>query len=145
MNFRTIAIGVAAASSIAASGFVFSQRSVSNISETHPDLQRLTECALNKTTVDFVVVDGMRTDEEHQKNLTDGVSWIKRSRHQDGMAIDVAAYVDGKITYDHKPYYAIAGAFYMCSEDLDIPIVSGGEWRVKDLMHIELNKVVYPE
>ena len=144
MSFKTKAIGVACASCIAFSGFVFSTRSTDNLLETHPDLQRLAACALRHSPVDFVVVDGGRTAAEHKKNLENGKSWIKRSRHQDGKAIDYAAYLGGKITYDQKPYNQIAGAFYYCSQTLNIPIVWGGEWRAQDLMHIELKKEYYP-
>ena len=52
----------------------------------------------------------------------------------------MAAYKDGQISYDPQLYYGIVGAYYLCSEKLNIPIISGGEWRVKDLMHIELPK-----
>lgn len=144
MSFRTKALGVVCAACIAASGYVFSQRSAGNLAETHPDLQKLAACALPRSPSDFVIVDGLRSAAEHKENLAKGVSWIKRSRHQDGMAIDVAAYVNGKITYDHEPYYGIAGAFYFCGEKLDIPIISGGEWHVQDLMHIELDRRRYP-
>lgn len=101
-------------------------------------MQEVAECALKYTTVDFVVVDGGRSAEEHRNNVAAGRSWIKRSKHQDGLAIDIAAYVNGKITYNPAPYYKIAEAFYYCSDGLKIPITWGGEWRVQDLMHYEL-------
>ena len=144
MSFRTKAIAAACAACVATSGYVFSVRSTNNLAETHPDLPRLAECALNRSPVDFVVIDGGRTAVEHKKNLENGKSWVKRSRHQDGKAIDYAAYVSGAITYDAAPYYQIAGAFYMCSESLKIPIVWGGEWKAQDLMHIELDRRFYP-
>lgn len=144
MSFRVKALGLACAACVAVSGYVFSQRSINNLVEVHNDLQTVAACALNKTTVDFVVVDGGRTAKEHAKNVAAGKSWIKRSRHQDGMAIDVAAYVNGQITYEPEYYYHILGAFYLCSELHDVPIITGGEWRVKDYMHIELDRRVYP-
>lgn len=144
MSFRTKALGVVCAACVATSGYVFSQRSINNLNEVDARLPKLAECALQITSIDFVVVDGMRSAEEHKVNLTNGKSWIKRSRHQDGCAIDVAAYKNGQISYDGELYYSIAGAFYFCSEKYDIPIISGGEWRVKDLMHIELPKGTCP-
>lgn len=39
-----------------------------------------------------MIVDTLRTESEHQANLVNGVSWIKRSLHLDGLAIDVAPY-----------------------------------------------------
>ena len=145
MSFKTKALGSALAVSLGVSGFMFSQRSTENLQDVHRDLRKLTACALDRTTVDFVVVDGRRTMREHLINVSNGRSWVKRSRHVDGLAIDFAAYVGGKITYNSPPYYKISKAFYSCSESLDIPITWGGEWRVRDLMHIELHKSRYKQ
>lgn len=131
-------IGVLCAACVAVSGFIFSQRSMKNLAEVDTRLQEVAHCALQHSSVDFIVVDGGRTEEEHKNNVAAGRSWIRRSKHQDGLAIDVAAYVQGKVTYDHAPYHKIADAFYWCSKELGTPITWGGEWRVKDLMHFEL-------
>jgi peptidoglycan L-alanyl-D-glutamate endopeptidase CwlK len=144
MSIKARIIGATCAVCVVASGYVFSQRSWSNIVETHEDLQLLSKCALQHSPVDFVVIDGLRTEEEHRINVANGRSWIKRSRHQDGMAIDFAAYVNGAITYEPSPYYKIAAAFFYCSEKHNVPIVWGGDWRVKDLMHVELDREYYP-
>lgn len=144
MSFRTRALAAVCAACVASSGFYFSTRSKDNLNEVHPKLQELAKCALNVSPVDFVVVDGLRTEAEHQENLRKGVSWIKRSRHQDGCAIDVAAYHQGQVSYEPDLYYKISGSFYFCSQKMDIPIISGGEWRVKDYMHIELTREVCP-
>lgn len=146
MSFRTKAKGAALTAGVLAglSGYVFSQRSVNNIVETHPHLQELTQCALEKSKVDFVVIDGKRTLQEHLINVKNGRSWTKRSRHVDGLAIDFAAYVNGKITYDPQYYTFVAAAFYHCSDKKGYPIVWGGEWKAQDLMHIELDRGAYP-
>jgi hypothetical protein len=39
---------------------------------------------------DLVIVDTLRTEAEHAANVVTGTSWVKRSKHQDGLAIDVA-------------------------------------------------------
>jgi len=138
MSIRTKALGAVCAVCIGISGYVFSDRSEGNLKEVSPLMQEVAACALQHTLVDFVVVDGGRTAAEHKNNVAAGRSWIGRSKHQDGLAIDIAAYVKGKITYNPAPYYKIAEAFYYCSDGLKIGIVWGGEWRVQDLMHYEL-------
>jgi len=142
-GWQKAVLGTVVTVAVGTSGFVYSLRSLNNVKETQPAMVALTDCALNKSLVDFVVIDGGRSDEEHANNLKKGVSWIKRSKHQDGLAVDVAAYVDGKITYDPHPYSYIAGAFYFCSEKLGIPVTWGGEWKVRDLMHFETVKLEY--
>lgn len=138
MSTRTKVLSGICAGCIAVSGYVFSARSLDNLKEVSPLIQEVAECALKHTTADFVVVDGGRSAEEHRNNVAAGRSWIRRSKHQDGLAIDIAAYSHGKITYNPAPYYKIAEAFYYCSDGLGIPIIWGGEWKVQDLMHFEL-------
>lgn len=138
------ALAAVCATCLAFSGYIYSERSMDNLVETRPELQQVSHCALSRSSVDFVVIDGGRTEQEHKKNVENGKSWVRRSRHQDGLAIDYAALVNGTITYQPEYYYQIAGAFYRCSDDLGIPITWGGEWKAQDLMHIELDRRYYP-
>lgn len=126
-----------ASAAVIASPFVFSQRSLDTLFPTSPRIQAVALCAIERTTVDFVVYHGFRTEEEQRSMIAKGVSWVNRSRHQDGEAIDVMALVNGTGTWDHEPYYEIAKAFYSCGDDLNIPITWGGEWVVKDMVHFE--------
>lgn len=119
-----------------ASGYAFSDRSIDNIKEVHPRLQKVVNCALEHTTHDFVVVDGRRSLEEHKLNVLNGKSWTLRSKHIDGLAVDVAAY-DGGITWQIDPYKEIAASFYYCSEKLKTPIIAGIEWKARDAGHFE--------
>lgn len=139
-KFRYAMLGMGAAASL----FAFSERSRLNLNEVHPDLQAVSECAIKETPVDFAVIDGMRTEEEHLRNVAYGKSWTLRSRHQDGKAIDYAAVIGGKITFIPEYYIPIAAAFNLCSQKLHIPIIWGGEWKQKDYGHIELDRRKYP-
>lgn len=144
MSMKVKALGAVCAACVVASGYVFSQRSILNLREVDQPLQIVAECSIRHTPVDFVVIDGGRTEAEHRINVANGKSWTTRSRHQDGKAIDVAAWVDKRITYAPEPYYQIAQAFYFCSDKHGVPIVWGGEWKAKDLMHFELDRRHYP-
>jgi len=139
-KFRVGILGVGAAASI----FVFSERSRLNLDEVHPDLRAVAECAIRETTVDFAVIDGMRTEEEQRRNVSNGVSWTLRSRHLEGKAIDFAAFVGGKISFNPDYYVPVAQAFNTCSLKLGIPIIWGGAWKVRDWGHIELDRRKYP-
>ena len=46
--------------------FVFSKRSLRNLEGVHPDLVRVVRRALELTEVDFVVVEGIRTEEKQR-------------------------------------------------------------------------------
>ena len=141
MSIRTRAIGTAAVAIAATSGFFFGQRSLVNLAPTNQLLQAVAHCAVQRSTVDFTVYHGLRSDEEQRDMLARGVSWVNRSRHQDGDAIDVMALdKNGKGTWEPAPYYEIAKAFYSCGNEKGIPITWGGEWRVKDLVHFEVKR-----
>ncbi len=133
-----------ASAAIIYSGFALNQRSLDNLAPTSPRIQAVTHCAAGTPIIgpqgqkiSFVVYHGFRTDEEQRSMLAKGVSWVNRSRHQDGQAIDVMAVVDGKSTWDAWPYTEISKVFYACGDKLKTPITWGGEWRVKDLVHFE--------
>jgi peptidoglycan L-alanyl-D-glutamate endopeptidase CwlK len=123
------------------SGFYFSERSLINLQYVNPQMQAVANCAIQRTTVDFVVYHGLRSEAEQRSMIARGVSWVNRSRHQDGDAIDIMALKNGKGTWQAPPYNEIAKAFYSCGEDLGFPVTWGGEWRVKDLVHFELKRV----
>lgn len=126
--------------------FAYSQRSITNLNEVREPLQIVTVCAKMRLEppLGMIIIDGGRTLEEHKINVANGRSWIKRSRHQDGAAIDFAAMVNGKITYDLQYYDPIVKWFKFCSEKHQVPIISGCDWKVKDCAHIELDKRFYP-
>lgn len=42
--------------------------------------------------IPIMIIDTLRTEAEHKINLANGTSQIKRSKHQDGLAIDVCPY-----------------------------------------------------
>lgn len=146
-NFNLKNTGLAAAAVAAvSSGFVFGKRSKDNLYEVCPPLIQVAECAITKTTVDFMIIDGLRSEAEHAENLRKGVTWVKRSLHQDGLAIDFVVWKDGKISWDPSDYFFVKDAFNQCAGELGIPIIWGGDWRVKDYGHIELkNRVCFPE
>lgn len=146
---RQTVLGVTAAVAIV-SPFFFGERSRLNLSEVHPDLRIVAECAIRETPNDFTVIDGMRTEEEQRKNVSNGRSWTLRSRHLEGKAIDFALAIKGKVVmndklYPPEIYYPpIAESFNGCSRKLGIPIIWGGEWKVRDWGHIELDRREYP-
>lgn len=144
MSMKRFTTGVVGAGVIAASGFYFSQRSIDNIVETRPEMQKLVHCTLNHSKVGFVVVDGGRTFEEQIINVRNGKSWTMRSRHMEGAAVDVAAYVGGTVSYSPVYYMQINDAFSYCSQKTKTPYIWGGSWKVKDLMHFELDRKAYP-
>lgn len=121
---------------------MFDARSLAHLRGVHDDLKKLAHLA--REQIAFLVIDGVRTPEEQKSNLKAGRSWTLNSRHLTGHAIDVAALRDGKITWAPDAYPAIADVFFKLSKVHEIPIIWGGNWRVRDYGHFELDKRHYP-
>lgn len=111
------------------SRFRFSKRSNKNLIEVDTLLQMVADKALSLTEVDFGVICGMRTAEEQAELRRIGASQVKRSKHQDGLAIDVAAFVGSQLHWELPFYFKIADAFRLASIELKIPVRWGGAWH----------------
>lgn len=132
-------------SPIGKNNFVFGQRSEQCLQSVHPDLSRLARRALEYSTVDFGITEGLRTRLRQQELVKDGKSTTLNSRHLTGHAIDVAAFIAGKLTWEFRHYVEISRAFKAASAELNIPIVWGGDWKTfKDGVHFELDRRAYP-
>lgn len=125
--------------------FSLSQRSLDNLKGVHADLIAVVQEAIQNTDIDFGVIDGLRTLEEEKEMVAKGASKTLNSRHIGGFAVDLAAYVAGKLTWQPAPYKVIAKAMKMAAKDLNVPIVWGGSWLTfKDYGHFELDRRYYP-
>lgn len=100
---------------------------------------------LVEANIAIMIVDTLRTPEEHQQNLSHGVSWVKQSRHLPNAmgkseAIDICPYAT----------YALHGKDKLAweADDLVWPRIGeigesiglkwGGRWKQRDLGHFEL-------
>lgn len=126
--------------------FSFSQRSLNNLEGVHPDLVRVCHRALELTTVDFGITEGLRSYNRQKELVAAGKSQTMHSRHLSGKAVDYAAFLSGGVTWHESYYHQIAAAFKAAAAELGIPIVWGGDWvSFKDLDHVELERHAYPD
>ena len=120
-------------------------RSKQRLKGVHDDLVRVVERAIEITTVDFTVLEGLR-DPERQKTLMEsGASQTLNSRHITGHAVDLGAWVDGDVRWDWPLYHKIAAAMKEAAKQLDVKIVCGADWKkFPDGPHFELDRKFYP-
>lgn len=65
--------------------------------------------------------------------------YTKRSPHQDGLAIDIYAYVDGKANYEPGNLALVFTCFQEAAKDMGITIEWGGNYNsLADAPHIEI-------
>jgi peptidoglycan L-alanyl-D-glutamate endopeptidase CwlK len=122
-----------------------SQRSLDRLDGVHPDLVKVVRRAVEITTVDFGVSEGLRSIDRQKKLVAAGASTTMNSRHLTGHAVDLVAYVDGDVRWDRPLYARIAKAMKDAATELHISIVWGGDWiSFKGGPHFELNRKVYP-
>lgn len=94
---------------------------------------------------------GVRTTARQQELYAQGrtkpgkkITWVdgieKRSRHQEGKAFDIYAYVDGKATWDVKYYEPIARHLQkVAKEKFNVDLKWGGDFKItKDRPHFEI-------
>lgn len=123
--------------------FKFSQRSLDNLKDIHPDLVAVIYRALEISPLDFVVIDGLRTVAEQKQLFESGATRTMNSRHLTGHAVDIAPYV-GRIRWDWPLFDVLAVAVKEAAKQKGVAVVWGGDWQsFRDGPHFELDRKVY--
>ena len=130
--------------------FQLGPRSKMRLNGVHPDLVKVVERAIQITTVDFTVLEGVR-DPLRQRILVDsGASQTMNGRHIPGAdgyakAVDLGAWVDDQVDWSWPLYHKIAAAMKEAAKQVGVPIEWGGDWRTfKDGPHFQLPRKEYP-
>ncbi|MGY6772112.1 M15 family metallopeptidase [Gallibacterium sp. ZY190522] len=134
--------------------FKFSQRSEKHLQGVHCDLVKVVRKALEYSTVDFAVIEGVRTKARQAQLFKQGATKTMNSRHLTGHAVDLAPLVEGKIPWSERDKFKeIAKAMFRAAKELNVTIRWGGDWngngksedeRFYDGPHFELHRAVYP-
>lgn len=119
----------------------------------NPDMVDVVFRAIELTTQDFSVIEGLRSVERQKKLVAAGKSKTMNSRHLTGHAVDLAPYpFDGdrdedgiQNIHDWDQYYPIADAMKQAAEELGVDIDWGGDWTTfPDGPHYQLTWKEYP-
>ena len=120
-------------------------RSVMRLKGVHPDLVKVVQHAIEISTVDFTVLEGLRTIQRQRELVKAGASQTLKSRHLTGHAVDLGAWVDDQVDWSWPLYDKIAKAMKTAAADLKIPLEWGGDWKqFKDGPHFQLPWKDYP-
>lgn len=119
--------------------FVLGAKSKEKLQGVDIRLVRLVEQAIKETTVDFTVLEGLRTPERQQQLVNDGFSQTLKSKHLTGHAVDLVAIVNGKVSWDKEHYPEIARAMKKAALEQKVKIRWGGDFKsFFDGPHFEL-------
>jgi len=123
----------------------FGARSLTRMVGIHPDLKKVMNRAIEITTIDFTVLEGLRTLEKQKQLVASGASKTLNSRHLDGHAIDIAPFVGGEVRWDWPLYKQLAIIVKQAAKDVGVSIEWGGDWiRFRDGPHWQLGWKKYP-
>lgn len=112
---------------------------MARLNGVNEDLVRIVLEASKTSPVPFIITEGIRTIQRQAELVSRGASKTMASKHLTGRAVDVAAIVNGKVSWDWKYYAQIAEVFKSTAANLGIRIRWGGDWKYfKDGPHFEL-------
>ena len=113
--------------------FVLSERSLSRLEGVNDRLSKVVKSAIDYTKIDFGVTCGLRTVEEQKALVESGASQTMNSKHLDGNAVDLVAYVGPKISWELNVYDDVAEAIKTAAMEHDLSIRWGAAWHVEDI------------
>ena len=113
--------------------FKLSSRSLARLEGVDTRLQAVVRSAIERTEVDFGVICGLRTVEEQQALVAKGASQTMKSKHLDGKAFDIMAYINGRASWELSVYDDLADAIKEAATQLGVPVCWGAAWGTPDM------------
>jgi len=110
-----------------------SQRSLNELKGVNPKLVAVVKRAIEVTEVDFGVTQGLRTLEEQKVLFANKATTTMKSKHLVGDAVDVVAYINGKVSWQLHVYDEIADAMKQAAKEVGVPMRWGAAWTVPDI------------
>lgn len=129
---------------------ILSQKSLTKLEGAHPDLVRVVKRAAALSSIDFTVLEVLRTAARQKELVAKGASKTMKSRHLPGAdgksrAVDIAPLDGGQVSWAWPMYHKLAPIIKQAAKDEGVPIEWGGDWRTfKDGPHWQLPWKDYP-
>jgi peptidoglycan L-alanyl-D-glutamate endopeptidase CwlK len=114
--------------------FRLSDRSLSKLQGVDEQLVATVKLAILITKIDFGVICGIRTMEEQRALVEKGASQTMRSKHLEGKAVDLMAYIgDGRASWELNLYDDIADAMKEAAVETGAVLRWGAAWHINDI------------
>tara|TARA_R110000796_G_scaffold250914_1_gene381209 strand:+ start:48 stop:497 length:450 start_codon:yes stop_codon:yes gene_type:complete len=118
--------------------FKLSERSLDRLKGVDQKLVDVVKRAIDITEIDFGVTEGLRTLSRQKQLVEKGASQTLKSKHLGGRAVDLAAYVGPRISWELAVYDDVADAIRQAANELDVTIRWGAAWH-KNLTDTEMS------
>ncbi len=109
-------------------GYQLGKRSKDRLIGVDPRMVAVVERAIEISEQDFSVICGMRTIEEQKALVAKGASQTMKSKHLEGLAVDLMAYIDGA-RWELNLYDEIADAIRRAAIEQGVTIRWGAAWH----------------
>ena len=113
--------------------FKLSKRSLARLEGVDERMVRVVKTAISFSNVDFGVIQGLRTIEEQRELVAKGASQTMKSKHLDGLAVDLMAYVGSRGSWELSLYDDIAAAMKLAAIEEGVSIRWGAAWQIDDI------------
>lgn len=113
--------------------FKLSKRSLNNLVGVDQRLVEVVQIAIEVTDIDFAVIEGVRTVARQRELVAKGASQTMKSKHIDGLAVDLMAYIGDRASWELNLYDNIADAMKIGAIEVGCPIRWGGAWHLPDI------------
>lgn len=113
--------------------YKLSKRSLARLDGVDERMIRVVKTAITFSTIDFGVIQGLRTIEEQRELVAKGASQTMKSKHLDGLAVDLMAYVGSRGSWELSLYDNIADAMKLAAIEEDVAIRWGAAWQIPDI------------
>ena len=113
--------------------YQLSNRSLEKLEGVDERLINVVKRAIELTDTDFGVIQGLRTIEEQEALVAKGASQTMKSKHLEGLAVDLMAYVNGKGCWELNVYDNIAEAVQQAATEQGVAIRWGAAWNIADI------------
>lgn len=113
--------------------FKLSRRSLDRLEGIDDGLQAVVKMAITLSKTDFGVVQGMRTIEQQKELVAKGASQTMKSKHLEGKAFDIMAFINGRASWELSVYDDLADAIKEAAIQLNVPICWGAAWATAEM------------
>ena len=115
------------------SEFKLSRRSLDRLQGVDERMVAVVKYAIGATKTDFGVVQGMRTLEQQRELVAKGASQTMKSKHLEGRAVDLMAYINGRGSWELNLYDDLADAMAEGAEALGVKVRWGAAWHIDSI------------
>ena len=89
--------------------------------------------AITSTKTDFGVIQGLRTIEMQKALVAKGASQTMKSKHLDGLAVDLMAYIGGRGSWELNLYDDLADAMAEGANAAGCKVRWGAAWHIDSI------------